>query len=229
VTEADPGDHPGSGERQFGCLSEQRLPVGHGEEVCPELVDLGEQPCLGGRGEAEHGHDGRDTDGYPECGQCSPYPTGAQPDAGNTGQIGGPKPRRLDARIRARRCRSLISAKVARFEVPRTTAETMRSGDERRCDGDAFRVGGDPHAAPCAFGLALGFTVSGLRAGEEWPPGPRAEVVKVTMAFGRDCRFLSLTVTASGTGKDSPATRTALEPVARRQPRRSVARRDRPA
>ena len=84
---ADPADHPGGGQRQLGGAAEQRLPGGDGEQVGAELVDLGEQPGLGGRREAEHGDDRRDADRDPERREPGAQPPGADADARDPGEV----------------------------------------------------------------------------------------------------------------------------------------------
>src|SRR5262249_15979740 len=63
-----------------------------GQQVGAQLGDLGEQPGGGGRGQAEHGHDRGDADGDAGGGQGGAQFAGAQPDAGDPGQVGGPQP-----------------------------------------------------------------------------------------------------------------------------------------
>ena len=59
---ADAGDHAGSGGGQLGGLAGQRLPVGDGQQVGAEPVDLGQQTGLRRRRQAEHGDDRGDPD-----------------------------------------------------------------------------------------------------------------------------------------------------------------------
>ena len=79
---ADAADHRRARPRaaRHG-LAEEGLAVGDGEQVGAQPVDLGEQPSLGGCGEAEDGHDGGDADGDAQRGQAGPQRAGAQPDA----------------------------------------------------------------------------------------------------------------------------------------------------
>src|SRR5262249_25830067 len=63
-----------------------------GQKVGAELADFGEQPGGGGRGQAEHGDDRGDADGDAGGGQGGAQFAGAQPDAGDPGQVGGPQP-----------------------------------------------------------------------------------------------------------------------------------------
>jgi hypothetical protein len=68
-------------------LAGQGLPVGDGEQVGAQPVDLGQQARLGGRREPEHGDDRGDADGDAQCGQRGPQFPGADADAGQPGQI----------------------------------------------------------------------------------------------------------------------------------------------
>ena len=80
----------GAREGSSAVCAGEGLAVGDGEQVGAEPVDLGEQPGLGGGGEAEHGDDRGDADGDPERGQRGAELAGAQPDAGRArGQVGG--------------------------------------------------------------------------------------------------------------------------------------------
>src|SRR5262249_29758252 len=88
----DAGDHGGGGFGEFGGAAEQGLPVGDRQQVGAELADFGEQPGGGGRGQAEHGHDRGDADGDAQGGQPGAQLAGAQPDAGDPGQVRGPQP-----------------------------------------------------------------------------------------------------------------------------------------
>ena len=84
---ADAGDHAGCGERELGGVAAEGLPVGDGEQVGAQLVDLGQQPGLGGGGEAEHGDDRGDADRDAERGQRGAQLAGAHAHGGESGQI----------------------------------------------------------------------------------------------------------------------------------------------
>src|SRR6516165_5720099 len=88
----DPADHPRSGRGQFGGLPEDGLPVGDGEQVGAQPVDLGQQPGLRGGRQPEHGHDGGHPDGDAQRRQGGPQPAGPQSGAGHPDHVGGPQP-----------------------------------------------------------------------------------------------------------------------------------------
>jgi hypothetical protein len=90
----DAGDHPRCRKRQLGRAPGERRSVGDGEQVGAEPVDLGQQPRLRGRGEAEHGHDRGHPDRDPERGQRGAQPSGAQADRGDPSQVGWRQPAR---------------------------------------------------------------------------------------------------------------------------------------
>ena len=64
----DARDHAGCGDREFGGVAAEGLPVGDGEQVGAQFADLVQQPGLGGGREAEHGDDRGDADGDAERG-----------------------------------------------------------------------------------------------------------------------------------------------------------------
>src|SRR5262245_7004257 len=89
---ADPADQPRGGRGQIGGLPENGMPVGDGEQVGAQPVDLGEQPGLGGGRRPEHGYDGGHPAGHAQRRQGGPQPAGPQPGAGDPGHVGGPQP-----------------------------------------------------------------------------------------------------------------------------------------
>jgi hypothetical protein len=69
---ADASDHGRRAGGQFGGAASEALAVADGEQVGAELVDLGQEAGLGGRGQAEDGDDGGYADGDAESGESGP-------------------------------------------------------------------------------------------------------------------------------------------------------------
>ena len=100
-----PGDHARRRLRQLGGAAGEGLPVGDGQQVGAQRLDLGQQRGGGGGGQAQDGDDRRDADRDAQRRQPGAQLAGPQPDAGQRGQVPGPQPGRGRGRRRPpRRC-----------------------------------------------------------------------------------------------------------------------------
>ena len=93
----DPADHRRRRHRQLAFSPIRRLAVRDGQQVRAEAVDLGQQPRLARRREAQHRDHRGHPDGDPERRQRGAQPPRAQADARHAGEVGGAQPDRDEA------------------------------------------------------------------------------------------------------------------------------------
>ena len=191
---ADPPDHPGRGEWQLGRAAEERLAVGHREQVRAELVDLAEQAGLRRRRQTEHRDDRRHPDRDPERRERRAQPPRAQADARDPGQVGEAKAAaaRLATGSLIRRHGWLTSANAA--ARPAAVARTTYPP----------RVPSATNEGATAMPLASVFALAVLRLPPKRPLAPSRGAENVTATPATGLPFLSVTVTARRIGKRVP-------------------------